>query len=279
MAEVAASVLHNVGNVLNSISVSATIVNDKVNKSKLDGLTDLSELLTKHTHDLSTFISQDSKGSQIPDYLKMLSSYWEAEKSVLSNETETLKKNIDHVKSIIAMQQELSKSEGFEQLTSLKEILDESLMIAGLDTNANGIIVEKKYASLHPILVDKVKLLQILVNLLRNAKDSLVHSTNQSKKITLETGTISNEELFVQVSDNGLGILSKNLTKIFGYGFTTKKEGHGFGLHSSAIAANDMGGSLKAKSSGENMGATFTLALPYRVSTSGTKKIKDIKVS
>jgi signal transduction histidine kinase len=64
------------------------------------------------------------------------------------------------------------------------------------------------------------------------------------------------------VSDNGVGIASENLTRIFNHGFTTRKDGHGFGLHSGALAAREMGGALWAQSDGPGKGATFTLELP-----------------
>jgi signal transduction histidine kinase len=64
------------------------------------------------------------------------------------------------------------------------------------------------------------------------------------------------------VRDNGVGILPENLTRIFGHGFTTKKDGHGFGLHSGALAAKQMNGALSVQSAGPGKGAAFTLELP-----------------
>jgi signal transduction histidine kinase len=60
-----------------------------------------------------------------------------------------------------------------------------------------------------------------------------------------------------------MGIAPEMLTRIFQYGFTTRQEGHGFGLHSSALAAQEMGGTLTVHSEGPGHGATFILELPY----------------
>ena len=66
----------------------------------------------------------------------------------------------------------------------------------------------------------------------------------------------------MEVTDNGEGIPKENLTRIFQHGFTTKKTGHGFGLHSGSNAAREMGGSLNVRSDGTGTGATFILELP-----------------
>jgi NO-binding membrane sensor protein with MHYT domain len=272
MAEVAASVLHNVGNVLNSINVSATLLNEQITKSNIEGLVDLSKLLDEHKNDLINFITKDSKGNQIVDYINSLALCWNDEKKFLYNEIAVLLKNIEHVKNIIAMQQELSKSEGFEQIVDINEIIEEAIAITGLDTSRSEIKINKQYESLHHVLIDKVKLLQILVNLLRNAKDSLTESKNEPKIIDLKIGIVNKETFYIKVTDNGLGVLPANLTRIFGYGFTTKVNGHGYGLHSSALAANEMGGSINVVSEGYEKGAAFTMTLPYKVSKRVSKK-------
>jgi signal transduction histidine kinase len=66
----------------------------------------------------------------------------------------------------------------------------------------------------------------------------------------------------IVVADNGVGIPKENLTRIFNHGFTTRKEGNGFGLHSGVLAAKEMGGRLVAAGEGTGHGATFTLKLP-----------------
>lgn len=263
MAEVAASVLHNVGNVLNSVNVSASIIDEKINQAKISEISQLSKMLDEHKNDLDTFITKDPIGADIPLYLNKLSAYWQKEREIIANETKNLILHIDHIKKIISTQQDLSKIASSEQVVSIQNVLEESLLISGIEINNYGIQFERNYAKLKPVLVDKVKLLQILVNLVQNAKESLQASGNPQKILQLTIDQTSTN-FCIRITDNGVGISHENLTKIFMYGFTTKTEGHGFGLHTSAISAKEMGGTLKAQSPGLGKGATFSLCLPYK---------------
>jgi signal transduction histidine kinase len=112
------------------------------------------------------------------------------------------------------------------------------------------------------ITVDKHKVLQILVNVVRNAKYACDESSNDEKRVTVCV-RVDADEIAIAVSDTGVGIPPENLNRIFSHGFTTRKEGHGFGLHSCALAAKELGGSLRAESAGPGKGATFTLRLPF----------------
>ena len=267
MAEVAISVLHNVGNVLNSVNVSANLVAEKIEKSKLSLLNDLSALINQHKNNLGEFFTNDPKGQQIPDFITKLANHWQEERMIMNGEIQTLLKHLLHIKEIIAMQQNLSKKVQVEQITSIETAIDEAILICGIDQNKHGIVIEKHYEKIKPVIIDKVKLLQILVNLLHNAKEALMLQKNQPiNKIFIRTGLVNKKQFFIEVSDNGPGITSANLAKIFTHGFTTKESGHGFGLHASALAAKDMGGgAMKVASAGVNKGAVFTLELPYRV--------------
>jgi signal transduction histidine kinase len=260
MAEISASVLHNVGNVLNSVNVSANTLSEKVSSSKMGGIEKLSALFNEHKFELVKFITEDSRGSKALDYLNLLSVYWHEEQNALASEINKLTKDIQLIKEIISTQQELSKATDFEQLILVNELIDEAVLITGLSVKTQ-IMIDKQYAKLKPVKLDKVKLLQILVNLVRNAKDSVITSPQESKVITIKTSHLSNNKIRIEITDNGVGIPAKNLKKIFTYGFTTKASGHGFGLHTSAIAAGQLGGQLHAYSEGVNQGATFVLEL------------------
>jgi len=120
----------------------------------------------------------------------------------------------------------------------------------------------RDYQAVPPVFAERGKVLQILINLIRNAKYALDEGRSAGKVITLRiqaglAGTVR----FV-VEDNGVGIPPENLARIFGHGFTTRAHGHGFGLHSSALAAKDMGGALTVYSDGPGLGAAFILELP-----------------
>jgi signal transduction histidine kinase len=260
MAEISASVLHNVGNVLNSVNVSVMLLAEKAESSKLKGLEDLSTLFSQHKQDLSVFLQND-QGEKALAYLAMLAKYWREEQKQLLGEIARLNINLNLIKETISTQQELSKITVFQQIINVNEMLEEALLITGVYIRKE-IVVSKQYGNISSINVDKVKLLQVLVNLLQNARDAVISSDNPEKIISIITTKINKNRIQIEISDNGVGILSKNLVKVFGYGFTTKLSGHGFGLHASALSINALGGDIRAVSEGLGKGASFIITLP-----------------
>ena len=264
MAEVASSVLHNVGNVLNSVNVSSSLIKEYIKNIDIVKLDDVNHLIKEHQHDLGTFISSDPRGSRLPGYLNSLAEKWQVEYLSLNAEVDRLDQNIQHIKEIIALQQTFSGIVNFAELISISTVLNEALTLASIDSVQHKITIKKEYETLKATYVDKLKLTQILINLIRNAKDALTESSNKEKFILLKTGSVDENMFFIKVIDNGIGIDAEHQSQIFNYGFTTKKSGHGFGLHSSIIAINEMKGSLTAESGGINQGTTFTIKLPYQ---------------
>jgi NO-binding membrane sensor protein with MHYT domain/signal transduction histidine kinase len=263
MAEVAASVLHNVGNVLNSVNVSVNLIGEELSTSKLHGLKKLALLFAKHKEDLGGFLSQNDQAIKTVHFIGKLSDHLDSEQRRINEEVVALKKNINHINAVISTQQNLSKITGVQQVALLSEIIDEALLITGIGINKNYIMIEKKYGKIKPIVVDKVKLLQVLVNVIQNAKEALMDSSNQVKVLTAIISEPDQNKIIIQISDNGVGILSKNIDKIFVFGFTTKNQGHGFGLHSSALSMREMGGDIQVQSKGTGKGTTFIIKLPY----------------
>lgn len=261
MAEMSASVLHNVGNVINSINISIETMLANRNATPLKALEKLATLFNTHKEDLALFLSQDSRGTHIPAYINELALCWEREHKNEVAELEEMTKNITLIKSIINTQQTSLKSERFEQIISLHELIDETLFLSGVYLNKE-ISVIKEYSDIKPIVIDKTKLFQILNNIISNAKDALVESANSAKVLTIKTTLITKDKIEIQISDNGVGISSANLSQIFIFGFTTKKSGHGFGLHASAVTVNELGGEIHVSSEGLEQGSTFTIYLP-----------------
>jgi C4-dicarboxylate-specific signal transduction histidine kinase len=182
----------------------------------------------------------------------------------MSEEMERVLKNLQHIKEIISVQQDLSKNTEIEQVVNIDALLDEAFLITGFNPGRHNIKVIKKYDKLKPILMNKIKVVQVLVNLLHNAKDSLAIANKPEKLLTLEFGPLKSN-FYIKVIDNGIGISTKNLNNMFMHGFSTKEGGHGFGLHASAIAIKNLGGTMRAESDGEGKGATFTIILPYKL--------------
>jgi PAS domain S-box-containing protein len=262
MAEVATGVLHNVGNVLNSLNVSASVISTGLKQSKIENLSKITQLLREHAPDLAEFITLDPKGKKIPEYLESLAQHTAAERDRLLAEADSLQRNVDHIKEIVAMQQ------SYATMVSVIEPLDPvTLMEDSLRMNIgalarHSVTVVRDFKPAPQVLAEKSKVLQILVNLIRNAKYAADDGGRDDKAVTLRIETTAEGRVRLIVADNGVGIPADNLTRIFAHGFTTRVGGHGFGLHSSANAAKEMKGALTVHSDGPGKGAVFTLELP-----------------
>jgi ligand-binding sensor domain-containing protein/signal transduction histidine kinase len=262
MAEVAINVLHNVGNVLNSVNISAALVVDQVRQSRVAKLGQVVALLNEHTADLGAFLTTDPQGRLVPSYLSQLAEHLTKEQAGAIAELELLRHNIEHIKEVVAMQQSYAMVSGVTETVNITELVEDALRMTGV--SARELELVRDYAEVPLIEVQKHKVLQILVNLIRNAMFACSASDQPAKQVIIK---ISPAEGAVQIAvmDNGVGIAPENLTRIFNHGFTTRKGGHGFGLHSGALAAKELGGSLAVQSDGPGAGATFTLRLPVPV--------------
>jgi signal transduction histidine kinase len=262
MAEVATGVLHNVGNVLNSVNVSATIVANKIRESRIGNLVALTGMLQEHSGELPDFLKHDPKGQRVVPYLAKLGSHLEEERQVMLRELELLTGHLGHIKEIVATQQNYAKVSGLIEVISLTDLVDDAIRIVEPGLPRHHILLERDYEATPPVAVDKHSVLQILLNLLRNAKQAIKDSDNPERRIQVCIRRWGEDRMRITVEDTGVGVAPETLTRIFSHGFTTKRDGHGFGLHSGANAARQLGGALWAESDGLGRGATFTLELP-----------------
>jgi two-component system, NtrC family, sensor kinase len=261
MAEIATNVLHNVGNVLNSVNVSAGLMVERLKKSKTSGLGRVVQLLCQHEHDLGDFITKDDRGRHVPVHLAQLSEQLMAEHEVIVRELDSLRRNVEHIKEIVAMQQNYAKVGGVKEMINVVDLVEDGMSLNEGSLRRHGVEVFREYEEVPPMNVEKHKILQILVNLLSNAKFACEESGRPDKQLKVRV-TNGQGRVRISVIDNGIGIPAENMTRIFNHGFTTRKDGHGFGLHSGALAAKEMGGSLSVESPGAGQGAAFTLELP-----------------
>jgi PAS domain S-box-containing protein len=271
MAEVATSVLHNVGNVLNSVNVSASIVEQQVRNSALDRLSKVLGLLQDHQTDLADFLTKDEKGTKVVSYVEALFKILNQEKTKVLEEIESLTKNVEHIKKIVSMQQSYARVAGMMETVAPSELLEDSLRMHEAGLQRHGVQIIRDYCDVPKISVDRHKVIQILVNLLQNAKYACETNISGQRTVHLRIQPGQNSRVRIEVTDNGMGIPPENLTRIFSYGFTTRKNGHGFGLHSGALAAKEMGGSLTVHSEGVGKGASFVLELPLENSSTAAK--------
>ena len=261
MAEVASGVLHNVGNVMNSVNVGASVTKDAVKALPVEGVTRACDLLDQNAQRLADYLRNDPTGRKLPEYLRKLGATLDKEKQSILTQLDQLAQHLEHMKTIIAAQQSYAKVNGMKEACTLEEIAESALQLSEGVLRNTAITVVRRYAKLPAVLVDRHQIMQILVNLISNAKHSLEEAVQERRELILAIDKVDGG-VRMEVRDNGVGITSENLAKIFNHGFTTKKKGHGFGLHNCANAAQQMDGSLTAYSDGPGTGASFVLRMP-----------------
>jgi signal transduction histidine kinase len=269
MAEIATNMLHNVGNALNSVVVSAGLIGTKIRESKGKGLANAVELMNQHSADLGAFMTRDERGKRLPEYLSKLAQILAAEKSAISGELESLTKGIDHIRDIVTTQQSYAGPTSLTEPVQVSELIEDSLRMNEGPFARRQVTIVKHWPDVPEAMLDKHLMLQILINLIANALHAMDSVTDRPRRLTLRVQAVEGtggRRLVVQVEDNGEGILQENISRLFTHGFTTRKKGHGFGLHSCALAARAMDGELSARSDGRDKGAIFTLSLPLKES-------------
>jgi signal transduction histidine kinase len=261
-AEIATNVLHNVGNVLNSVNVSAGVIGSGLRNSRVTGLARAMQMMTANSGDLATYLTTDDKGRMLPGYLAAVSETLSREREDMLQELDRLIKSVDHIKDIVATQQSHAAAGQVIEPVQPSELAEDALRMQGTALARHQVQVVRDYEPVPPVPLDRGRVLQILVNLISNAKAAMADQAGGESRLTLHVGLADGERLRFSVSDEGEGIPPENMTRIFSHGFTTRQGGHGFGLHSSALAARQMGGRLTAHSDGPGRGATFTLEFP-----------------
>ena len=265
MAEVATGVLHNVGNILNSVNVSANVIQSIFSNTGLNSLEKLNGLLSQHESSFESFVTQDKRGGKIPDFINKVTSALRYERNRVDGEFNELLMNVEHINEIINVQQSVAKMGGVKQEIDARELVHSALSVNKPAMEKSHIRFESQIDDSVPAFVsDKHRVLQILINLIKNAKDALEEHNVEDPQIDVRV-TTENDRVVFSVSDNGIGIANENLDQIFRHGFTTKANGHGFGLHSCANAATELGGNLSVSSEGLGKGAQFKLQIPIEI--------------
>ena len=264
MAEIASNVIHNVGNVLNSVNVSLSLSKTAVKKCGVENLIKAADLL-QDSKDEPNFLSENPKGKVLPEFLHMSAESLIKMQSSVVEELTLLGRNLDHIKTIVSMQQQYAGAAAVTEILRLTSLVDDAIQIGQYTREEFNVSIKTDFLVDIEVETDKHRVLQILVNLIRNAKHACEDATHdQPKQICVTVDQPTPDFFMIEVSDNGIGIEEKNLTSIFNHGFTTKKNGKGFGLHSSANTAKEIGGSLIATSAGKGEGAAFVLSLPLK---------------
>ncbi|MBS0288645.1 MAG: sensor histidine kinase [Proteobacteria bacterium] len=265
-AEVAASVLHNVGNVLNSVNVSVKMIQESLLKNPTAKLDKVINLIDANSNRLTEFITQDKHGKHMIEYLKKMDENGKKHLQKNLEEIKLLEKNLTHVKEIVECQQNSGKNIEVIEEISIDHLIEMNLKVSMIDFSKVKVL--KNYSSLPKTRVDRIRLQKILTNMIRMSYESVMVSTKENKIITVSANIESKNNknyIKIEVQDNGIGIEAKDLKNIFNYKFSTKEAGNDFGLHASALAAKSQGGSLACFSDGLNQGTKFILILPCEI--------------
>ncbi len=265
MAEIATNVLHNVGNVLNSVYTSAQLARERTAQMRLEHVRRLANLLDEHQSDLGTFLTQSPQGQHMRPFLHTLGENLLEERKEILSLLEEVGRYTEHIGDIVNVQQDYARVPRLQEPVLLSASVEDALRINAAGLTRQQVKVERHLEPLPPVLTDKHKLLMILVNLISNAQHALEEVPADERRLSVKLERTPEARLRLSIHDSGVGIAPEMLTRIFQSGFTTREEGHGFGLHSSALAAQELDGSLSAHSDGPGRGATFTLELPYVV--------------
>jgi C4-dicarboxylate-specific signal transduction histidine kinase len=262
-AEVATNVLHNVGNVLNSVNISGNVLSERLQASKVSALGRVAGLLEDHRDDFAGFVANDERGAHIPELVCRIYEAIRDENSELIEEVDLITSHINHIKEIVAMQQTYAKAGGLVEEFRAEELVEDALKVKMAALAQHRVELIRNYEDTPSVQVDRHMVVQILINLLANAIQAIEEGGSEPRRICLRITENGGQFVRISVEDNGVGIAPENLNRIFSHGFTTKKLGHGFGLHSGAIAAQELGGALRVHSDGPGRGATFTIELPF----------------
>jgi signal transduction histidine kinase len=262
MAEIATGVLHNVGNVLNSLNTSVAVVGDRLRASKLPSLSKGVELMQSHPDGPAEFLASD-RGKVLPAFLAKVSSQLAADHASTLDELQSITRNVDHIKAIVATQQTYTRVGALLESTDIATLLDDALKMSEASCVRHAIELVRDYQPIAPLVTDRHKVLQIVINLISNARHAVKAADGPDRRIRVELRDAADgDAIEIVIEDNGVGIASENLAKVFQHGFTTRADGHGFGLHASANAAAELGGRVTGTSDGPGRGARFTVHLP-----------------
>lgn len=261
MAEIASDTIHNVGNILNSIKTSTHMIDKALIKQPAEGYSKACELLKQHQDNLSDFIANDPKGKKLFDYLIKLDEEFKAVFSEIDSNVKRLKKKINTITDVIVAQQNYAGTSALNVTVDITTVIEDALSMIPELLTEKKITIVKKYQAIPKMRLQKTKLLHTLVNIFKNAVQAMDLTDHDHKVLTIKVWQQA-KGVTIEISDTGCGIVCDNLNKIFNHGFTTKKDGFGFGLHSCANYLNEMGATIEVQSAGENQGATFLLCFP-----------------
>jgi len=263
MAEVAANVLHNLGNALNSINTSTEIIHAIHQESPFPLLEKIANLLRHHQEDIDTFFTKDQTGKKVPAALMEVTQSLHKLRSNIGQEIHVLQNHVTRLRQLINAQQEYVSVDGAVFEGHVSSCLEEALQIERLNLEKNRVEVERDYQNLPVIKLQKSKLLRVLIHLINYANDAMAKQPSRRLRLTIRQ---SGHQAQIQIRDSSNGLTQENLRILFHQNFSGDLKSQQWSLHYCATAATEMGGSLQADST-LGQGSVFTLSLPIHGSS------------
>lgn len=262
-AEIATDVLHNIGNALQSVKTGASLVSYAVRESRLPLMKRAVDLFSDHEDDIASFMTQDERGKILPSYLIELCDSLLNERDQITTEIQLLEKHLEHISAVLSTQQKYAALCNVTDEFQLADLVTDVEELLSCSLANSGIEVIREFANVPSIHTDRQKLMQVVLNVVKNAIESIkLYNPAQGGRLMISVASTTGGKVSMRVADNGAGITEENRKKVFVHGFSTKRDGHGFGLHSCANIMKELGGSIEVNSSGPGQGATFSLSLP-----------------
>ena len=263
MAEIASEVLHNVGNAVNSANCSVEVLDERLNRSKVVGLERAATMLRDQAPHAAEFFGQDPRGLKLIDYLISINDALQNERTDNKAEVLRLRETVRHIRDAISAQQTFAGRSDFRQDVELQPLLNEILKMNQELIRTSEVQVVVDLPALPELQLNKSKMTQVLVNLVRNAIQSMQDQPSDCRRLIISARCAEDDGIVIEICDTGMGFTPEVQAKLFTHGFTTKTDGNGFGLHHCANAIREAGGHVTAQSAGTGQGATFRIQLPH----------------
>lgn len=261
MADAAAVVLHNVGNLLNSVTVGAARMTETASALPVQALGQAAALIDEHRHDLADFLANDAKGKRLPSLLSEIEAVLRADVADLVEDAQTVQLQARQIADVVRAQKEHVDHDRLSENADPVQLVRTCARLYAEDMRSEGVDLEVRTTTLPQVRVQRNKLFQVLGNLLRNAADALSDADGAARRI-LVSFREEPKHVAVVVTDSGPGVPETLRDRLFEFGFSTKASGAGVGLHSSANFMTEMGGSLSLSPQVPGEGATFVVRLP-----------------
>ena len=261
MSEIATEVLHHIGNSLNSVRTSAYLIRESTGQQRSLMLFErVVSLLKEHRQDLTAFFRKDPRAGRVPEALERIFS--EINRHWLNLDGESVKL-VEHVQTIVKVLQEQQKYTGVQGMllepADLNALIRETLTMKAYLLKEQKVQLIDNQGEVPWVLVEIPKFRRLQLYLMQNAWEAIaLKAPEEGGRIALTT-LLEDDLVVLRITDNGIGIASEQLEKVFEQGFTTKKNGRGFGLHYSANSMSEMLGTIKIQSGGIGTGATVSL--------------------